>query len=764
LNTLSNKKAPALQGPFFAFIISSNEVAISSFKMYIVVHIIFSLPKRLLMKKHYLLVALLLAYRLFAPIDSVAQPYVRHYEIGKNEPTDHEIGVVVKALPDGSSIIAGYHYDTDLNVNGTSILLMRMQGATLLWSKQLDAGKFDMVTEMIITRNEDIILVGYSSVQLPGGPLGQQKSIPAIYRLDASGNLLSWNIYQPGWSWGDGGVFSGVCELQNGMLVAVGPHATPENGIIVTYGSNLALINSDIVRVCGTCNDFLEITSVMNHPHAGLSAPPEVIICGSHVAGILGAHRQPLLLTYRPSLVTGVAGTVVAARTFDIHTDDKLNAKFTQIYYQRVFSQVTDRIFCNGILSPDLNAQAGSQQFSFQCDFTNTNVKVHPFDNTNAYTNTSRMVPISYNSSTDDFGALTTENPDANLNDPIYGIDMPIIKGLVSKVTSLDNHSVDYSRSFRGINGAPPSFVDVHERSYLIGNIDFATGSIESAPLDEGKNLHLTVFDRLESESDNCGHNDENFVIDDVPGPSEDLTIQSWSLAVLYPIDDIYFSDYSASVRYCGENPIQTSSECGSVSLSAIQTGVGPGGECYFSVTANTSNGLGWTVTSYNWSSIPSSSPFPYTSVTNSSTNTASFFIANLTSITIYVTVNLINGNNQTCKRSASVQVNCGGHPRLFNPGGNPSSTVSLESSGTFSMYPNPARDNVTIEFALDHESNVKVDLVDATGRAVRSVNRLMYNGLQKVNIETKDLAPGIYNVKVKTKSTQHSKTLTIIK
>lgn len=60
--------------------------------------------------------------------------------------------------------------------------------------------------------------------------------------------------------------------------------------------------------------------------------------------------------------------------------------------------------------------------------------------------------------------------------------------------------------------------------------------------------------------------------------------------------------------------------------------------------------------------------------------------------------------------------------------------------------YPNPFNPTTTIEFALPHNSNVKLVVYDILGRSVANlVNGSLTAGYHKVNFNAANLSSGVY-------------------
>lgn len=69
-----------------------------------------------------------------------------------------------------------------------------------------------------------------------------------------------------------------------------------------------------------------------------------------------------------------------------------------------------------------------------------------------------------------------------------------------------------------------------------------------------------------------------------------------------------------------------------------------------------------------------------------------------------------------------------------------------------FGSFPNPARTTSTVRFALQNTADVRVDMMDMTGRTVRTVNNpRMSAGQHDVAVSTEGLAAGEYIMSVRT-------------
>ncbi len=88
---------------------------------------------------------------------------------------------------------------------------------------------------------------------------------------------------------------------------------------------------------------------------------------------------------------------------------------------------------------------------------------------------------------------------------------------------------------------------------------------------------------------------------------------------------------------------------------------------------------------------------------------------------------------------------------------------VLFENAG-FGLFPNPAKDMVTIEVPVEGESDVQVSIMDATGRVAIQENRTMAKGNNQVQVGLGQLSTGIYMVQVRNGETVNTRKLVINK
>jgi hypothetical protein len=70
-------------------------------------------------------------------------------------------------------------------------------------------------------------------------------------------------------------------------------------------------------------------------------------------------------------------------------------------------------------------------------------------------------------------------------------------------------------------------------------------------------------------------------------------------------------------------------------------------------------------------------------------------------------------------------------------------------SFGTFTTYPNPARDLVSVNLNMNQSGNVNFTIVNELGQAVLIENRFLASGSNLVQLNTSALASGVYFITV---------------
>lgn len=88
--------------------------------------------------------------------------------------------------------------------------------------------------------------------------------------------------------------------------------------------------------------------------------------------------------------------------------------------------------------------------------------------------------------------------------------------------------------------------------------------------------------------------------------------------------------------------------------------------------------------------------------------------------------------------------------------------TPNAAAGRGLAAYPNPARDRVTLRFAVETAGATTVDLYDVLGRRVARLTETLAAGEHTRTLDTSALAAGTYVVQVRSGSIQHHQTLTV--
>lgn len=80
------------------------------------------------------------------------------------------------------------------------------------------------------------------------------------------------------------------------------------------------------------------------------------------------------------------------------------------------------------------------------------------------------------------------------------------------------------------------------------------------------------------------------------------------------------------------------------------------------------------------------------------------------------------------------------------------------------SVYPNPAKNNATIELNLTKEETITINVLSVMGQVVYSETLNASAGVQTINLNSSTWADGIYNVNITTNNGSVSRKLEVIK
>ena len=78
-----------------------------------------------------------------------------------------------------------------------------------------------------------------------------------------------------------------------------------------------------------------------------------------------------------------------------------------------------------------------------------------------------------------------------------------------------------------------------------------------------------------------------------------------------------------------------------------------------------------------------------------------------------------------------------------------PAGISVIAPNSSFSLYPNPTQDNVTLDLSALNESRVEVRVYDMTGRVALAIPYTTISGTKQLSLSTSGLAAGVYTVEV---------------
>ncbi len=88
----------------------------------------------------------------------------------------------------------------------------------------------------------------------------------------------------------------------------------------------------------------------------------------------------------------------------------------------------------------------------------------------------------------------------------------------------------------------------------------------------------------------------------------------------------------------------------------------------------------------------------------------------------------------------------------------------SLARAVRMKVYPNPARETVTVSFNLEQSDVTDVCIYDMLGRMVAVAPAQQMTGQQTIGVSTQDLVPGIYNVVLRSGTLRVSERISVVK
>ena len=75
--------------------------------------------------------------------------------------------------------------------------------------------------------------------------------------------------------------------------------------------------------------------------------------------------------------------------------------------------------------------------------------------------------------------------------------------------------------------------------------------------------------------------------------------------------------------------------------------------------------------------------------------------------------------------------------------------TEEVVTPFTFSFYPNPATENITVNYSLEQSAKVTYTIYDLTGKQVQSESANRFPGAQQQNVDVNNLQAGTYLLSV---------------
>ena len=84
--------------------------------------------------------------------------------------------------------------------------------------------------------------------------------------------------------------------------------------------------------------------------------------------------------------------------------------------------------------------------------------------------------------------------------------------------------------------------------------------------------------------------------------------------------------------------------------------------------------------------------------------------------------------------------------------------------NNTVFLYPNPANNETVLSFSLLQESTVAVNIINTVGQVVYTSSSVLIAGINTMQVDTKNYAPGIYNVVITSATGSVTKKLSVTK
>ncbi len=517
---------------------------------------------------------------------SPASATLTQYNIGSiiGGTPKNETAIRTVHMADGSDIIAGYDYDLSGSnaINARMIVLKITATGTIAWQKYYEvAGKNNLVQDMIVTDDNNIVIVGTvgrNSIYLANRAL--------ISKLDASDGHTIWrkvlndNATTPG-----GEMFSGVTEFieptsGTHYLAAVGVHDFSHNA-----GAALICIFDEATGNFMYDEDYYYGSKGGQYLSATTSADKKTIyICGVFT-GI--NYGDGMVLEYRPFGTSATLGLKVWEHCYDFVQNPQLHLQDN--FFTRIKRYNSTLVIMGGSLH-DYCTTCGSGEFIFRVSTSGTGHNVVPITNNSAvFTNTSAYAVV------DDEHIFNVQSPTGagTWFDPLLWATGTPADAVVTEVTSLTAMTANTPVKF--VNSGNPGYHSLNDMTFDGTNLALA-GITSSTIFGLNDIYFVRTSTTLHSDNRDCETEDQNVAF-------ESPTITVFTPSIVHYVFTPTFStvtegDLNAQIRkVCGDDPgpvpCYEKAELNVIGATAVN------GDCIFNITAvvTTAN----TIVSYDW-------------------------------------------------------------------------------------------------------------------------------------------------------------------
>jgi hypothetical protein len=581
---------------------------------------------------------------------------IQHYSIGGAE---NEVAVAVKDLPDGSGkIIAGYRYDvllpgaTDISNAQMFVLKVNPAGTAILWQEEFGlAGTNNLIQDMIITHDNDIVLVG---------TMGRSNTFlnnhAAILKFRSTDGVLLWqHIFNASTVGGE--IFYGVTELgasRGYALVAIGGYDHRpgfSDGLLAVYSAAGALQYSE--RYASSYNNSESFSGICTSADGN-----DVYIVG-YVRAIVFHDGRVHMYRTDPSLTFG---SMVWSRYFNFvlaGVDTKgnsTNLTLNNNFFSDVFLRNDKLIIMGGSLNAfTFTGGAGESISRMRADGTGP-MELWQIQNSGQnYSGPTKLFPIN-----DDI-LVNLQTPTNVWFDPIIWLTGTFTNSVITPVTSLSgmttNPPVQLLTNLPGIH----SLFDLDYTSsgdlYMAGSTTDAGGF--------GNNDVYYVSALVSISDSGCWNPDSvgmkpytpdevfpTFTVSTFPVTTVSVTPIPTTFGIKTLCDSLPPHPFQCDNRSFDE---------GLTDLTFTSTYTDTGG-CAFVVTATGITAPGWTMLGYLWTYGGSS----VWDLTSSSTDVKVITLGYSGTDIVHVKFFAVNANGDTCYTDRTIDLECNRPPCFF--------------------------------------------------------------------------------------------------